>query len=263
MFHTFRARMGRFLAYKDLLKELILRDLKLKYRRSILGYFWSVLNPLMIMLVMTVIFTRVFRFQIENYPVYLLSGQMLFNFFSEATNNALVSITGNAPLLKKTYVPKYIFTFSKVTSALINLAFSLLSLMLVMLILRVPFSWKMFLAVSPLLQLYIFSIGVGMLLASMTVFFRDIQYIYSVILTAWTYATPIFYPENSLDGRLGWIVKTFNPLYHYISQFRSVMIYNTFPSLSITLSGWGFALFFLLLGSWAFLKSQDKFILYI
>lgn len=255
--------MGRFFAYKDLLKELVIRDLKLKYRRSILGYLWSVLNPLLVMLVMTAIFTRVFRFEIENYPVYLLSGQLLFNFFSEATNSALTSITGNAALLKKTYVPKYIFTFSKVTSSLVNLAFSLVALLFVMLITGVPITWKAFISISPLLQLYVFSIGMGMLLASLTVFFRDIQYIYSVILTAWMYATPIFYPEGSLDGRLGVFVKTFNPLYHYISQFRAVMIYGTYPSLNSMAIGWGFALFFLILGSWSFLRTQDKFILYI
>ena len=114
------ARLQGLYQFKDLVKQLVVKDVKLKYRRSFLGYVWSVLNPLMVMLVMYFVFSQMFRFNIENYSAYLIIGQTLFTFMTEATNQAIGSITGNASLLKKVYVPKYVFTLSKVTSSLIN-----------------------------------------------------------------------------------------------------------------------------------------------
>ena len=119
----FRIRM--FQQYRGLIEELVTRDLKLKYRRSFLGYVWSVLNPLLVMTVMTVVFSAMFKQNIENYPVYLLTGRMTFEFFTASTNAAMNSVTGNAALMKKTYIPKYIFTVSKVTSSLVDYVFSL------------------------------------------------------------------------------------------------------------------------------------------
>lgn len=261
--YVFNARMGRFLNYKHLLYELVIRDLKVKYRRSFLGYLWSLLNPLLTMLVMMVVFSRIFRFNVPNYPVYLITGQILYNFLSEATNNALVSIIGNAPLLKKTYVPKYIFTLSKVTSALVNLVFSLGALLIVLVITHVQFTWYMLLFPFVILEIYVFCLGLGMFLAQGTVFFRDVQYIYSVMLTAWMYATPIFYPAEALDGTLGWIIRTFNPMFSYISQFRAIFLYGTFPDLQMLGLGIGYAVLLFLFGSWCFIRSQDKFVLYI
>ena len=127
-------RINTFMKYRHLLQALVERDVKLKYRRSFLGYLWSILNPLMIMVIMVAVFSSMFRFDIENYPVYLIIGQTIFNFVSEATNQAMWSITGNASLLKKTYVPKYIFTLSKVSSCCVNMLFSLGAMILVFLI---------------------------------------------------------------------------------------------------------------------------------
>ena len=191
---TFRYRINVLYQYKDLVRELVSRDLKLKYRRSFLGYVWSVLNPLLIMLVLTVVFSTMFNKNIDNYPVYLLTGRILYDFLKISTNSAMKSITGNAALLKKTYVPKYIFTLSKVTSDLVNFLFSLAAIFLVMLVTRVQVSWYLLLIPFVALQLYLFSLGMGLFLAQASVFFRDIQYIYGVVLTAWTYLTPIFYP---------------------------------------------------------------------
>lgn len=254
-----------FLRYNNLLNELVKRDIKLRYRRSFLGYLWSVLNPLMIMMVMSVVFSRMFRFEIPHYPVYLLAGQILFNYNSEATNNAMSSITGSGALLKKTYVPKYIFTVSKVISAFVNLLFSLAALVLVILITGAPFHWQMLLFPLVILQLFVFSLGLGLFLAQLVVFFRDVQYIYSVVLTAWTYLTPIFYPESVLgEGTaLLWAVQHFNPLYSYIAQFRSLVLDGVFPSWNIVSIGILWAVGFLLLGMFSFYKQQDKFILYI
>ena len=168
--------------YRDLLKELVSRDLKLKYRRSFLGYVWSVLNPLMIMVIMYIVFSNIFRWNIPYYPVYLISGQMMFNFFSASTTQSIYSITDNASLLKKTYVPKYIFTLSKVTSGMLDFLFSLGAMFLVIIFTKTPFHWSMLAIPLVAAQLYLFCLGVGLFMSAANVFFRDIQYIYSAPL---------------------------------------------------------------------------------
>lgn len=257
------ARLQRLYDYRHLLKQLVAKDIKLKYRRSFLGYVWSVLNPLLVMAVMLLVFSQMFRSNIENFPAYLIIGQTLFNFMSEATNQAIFSITGNASLLKKVYVPKYIFTLSKVTSSLVNLLFAMGAMLVVFLASRVHLSVYMFFIPVILAELYCFSLGMGLFLAQGAVFFRDIQYIYSVILTAWTYLTPVFYPMELLPDAMRRAVKLLNPMYHYITQFRKVVIYQCMPNWESVVYGYLMAFLFLGLGTWSFLKAQDKFILYI
>ena len=178
MMKTIVSGFQRFLAFDELLKQLVIRDVKLKYRRSYLGYLWSILNPLMLMMVLVVVFSNIFRFDIPNFPLYMIAGQTMFNFMIEATNNAVWSITGNASLLKKTYVPKYIFTLSKVGSSLVNLVFSLGALVLVMVFTGAEFSWNLLYFPIIILQVLIFSLGISLFLAATTVFFRDIQYLW-------------------------------------------------------------------------------------
>ena len=199
----------------------------------------------------------------ESYPVYLIVGQTIFNFVSESTNQAMWSITGNAALLKKTYVPKYIFTLSKVTSSFVNTLFALGAMLLVFIFCRVTFSWNMLFIPVILIQVYIFSLGLGMFLAAGNVFFRDIQYIYSAFLTAWMYVTPIFYPLSQLPENLQTAIKTFNPLYTYITQFRTIVLDVACPDMGMVLYGFVVAFVTLGVGTLAFLKSQDRFILYI
>ena len=255
--------MGNFKHYMPLLEQLVIKDIKLKYRRSFLGYLWSVLNPLMIMGIMMLIFSNMFRFDIDNYPVYLIIGQTIFNFVSESTNQAMWSITGNAALMKKTYVPKYIFTLSRITSGFINMLFALGAMLIVFLICRVRFTLNMLFIPAILLQVYVFALGLGLFLAQGTVFFRDIQYIYSAFQTAWMYATPIFYPIDQLPFKLMWLIKHFNPLYAYITQFRTIVLEGTFPDGRLILYGTCMSAAMLGIGSWAFMKTHDKFILYI
>ena len=138
--NLFLKRLGGLYKYRFLMQQLVTKDIKLKYRRSFLGYLWSILNPLMVMVIMVIVFSNMFRFDIQSYPVYLIVGQTIFNFVSESTNQAMWSITGNAALLKKTYVPKYIFTLSKVTSSFVNTLFALGAMLLVFIICRVTFS---------------------------------------------------------------------------------------------------------------------------
>lgn len=258
-----RVRFQVLYNYRHLIKQLVTKDIKLKYRRSFLGYVWSVLNPLLVMVVMYLVFAHMFRFNVENYPAYLIIGQTLFTFMTEATNQAIFSITGNGPLLKKVYVPKYVFTLSKVTSSLVNLLFSLGAMIIVFIITRVQFSWAMLFFPVILIQLYIFSLGLGLFLAEASVFFRDIQYIYSVLTTAWMYLTPIFYPMEQLPEVMQKAIRFFNPMYQYINQFRTIVLQQTLPEPQVVVYGFILAFLFLIAGSWAFIRKQDDFILYI
>ena len=249
--------------YKDLIIQLVQKDVKLKYRRSFLGYVWSILNPLLIMLVMVIVFTNMFRFEIPYYPVYLLIGQTCFNFLSESTNQAMFSIVGNAPLLKKTYVPKYIFTISKVSSSLVNLLFAMGALVLVCFICKVKLSWSMLFIPVVVIEIYIFCMGVGLFLAQASVYFRDVQHIYGAFLTAWMYLTPIFYPAESLPETLLHLIKYLNPMYSYVTQFRTIVLNGYMPEPKLIIYGIGVAVCVLMFGTWSFYKTQDKFILYI
>lgn len=261
----FKYRLRTFARYSDLIKELVRRDLKLKYRRSVLGYLWSVLNPLLIMIVLTVVFSTMFNKNIENYPVYLLTGRMLYDFLKNSTTQGMKSVHGNAALLKKVYVPKYIFTFSKITSCLVDTVLSMGALLIVMVVTKAPFYWQFLLCPLVLFQLYIFCMGLGFLLAVVNVFFRDIQYIYSAVTTAWLYLTPIIYPIEKLKAipALQYGITHFNPLYYYVNQFRSLIYYGQFPTLRMFLGGWLFAIVMLAIGVYFFQRCKDKFILYI
>lgn len=252
-----------FWQYKDLLKLLVSRNLKLKYRRSVLGYLWSVLNPLLTMVIMTIVFSTMFSRDIENFPVYLFCGQLLFNFMNNATHQAIFSITSNASLLKKTYVPKYIFAVSKITSGMVDLVFSLGALVIVMLVTGAKFSFYALLFPLVILQLYLFCIGLGLFMAQANVFFRDIQYIYNAVTTAWMYLTPIFYPIEMLPSWLENFVRYCNPMFFYVSQFRDLIYHGRMVDPTMLGLGCLAAVLAMALGMWSFSRSEDKFILHI
>lgn len=248
--------------YQWLLRELVARDLKIKYRRSVLGYLWSILNPLLMMIVLTVVFSNMFRFDIENYPVYLLSGQILFTFFAEATNMAMSSILAGASLIKKVYLPKYIFPVSRVISSFTTMVFSLIALVIVMLFTKADFYITLIILPLALFYLLIFSVGVSLILSTLIVFFRDTQYLYGVLLTALNYLTPIFYPVSILPDWLKQIM-VFNPMYNFIEIFRKIMIYGQWPGFIEHIICLAFAVGTLLIGIFVFKKNQNNFILYI
>lgn len=257
-----KTRFQGFFQYRELLRQLVTRDIKLKYRRSFLGYLWSVLNPLLIMMVMAYVFSNLFRF--GNSPVYILTGLIMFNFMSEATSMAISSITSNGPLIKKTYVPKYIFTVSKVTSSLVNLLLSMVALWIMLLITGVKLTPWFLVFPFVVLALYVFCLGLGLFLAQAAVFFRDIQYIYGVLITAWMYLTPIIYPLELLKDRfLLNIVMYWNPMTYYVTLFRDSVMDGKMSEPYLIYGGIAFAFAFLALGMWSFLRNQDKFILYI
>lgn len=261
--NTIKQYIQEFWKYRDLLLLLVKKDIKLKYRRSFLGYIWSVLNPLLIMVVMTIVFSTMFARNIENFPVYLFCGQLLFNFMNTSTRQAIFSITGNAALMKKTYVPKYIFTVAKVTSGLVDLVFSLGALVIIMLVTRARVTWYALLFPLVLLQLYVFCVGLGLFLAQANVYFKDTQFIYNAVTTAWMYLTPIFYPIEALGDQVQWMVKHLNPMYFYVGQFRDLVYAGQLPGPVIVTAGCVAAVGMLCIGVWSFMRSKDNFILYI
>lgn len=248
--------------YIWLLQELIVRDLKIKYRRSVLGYLWSVLNPLMMMGVTTIVFSDIFRFDIPNYPVYLLAGQLIFSFFAESTSFAMHSILLGAALIKKIYLPKYIFPLSRVLSCFTTMLFSLIALFLVMLITKVDFHLTLLMLPISFIYILVFCIGVGLILSVLIVFFRDVQHLYGVFLTALNYLTPIFYPANMLPEWLRNLM-ILNPLYSFITLFRNITIYGRWPSIEEHLICMLYAFGMLFVGLYVFKKHQNDFILYI
>ena len=257
-------RIKTLFKYQDLIKELVSRDLKLKYRRSFLGYVWSILDPLLLMIVLSVVFSHLLNKKIEHYPVYLLSGRLLYDFLKNSTNNAMKSVTQNASLLRKIYVPKYIFTLSKITSCLVDTVFATGALIIVMIATGAPFYWQMLLLPLIFVELYVFCCGLGFFLAQLNVFFRDIQHIYAAVLTAWLYLTPIMYQSDMLPaGIVRTLVEKVNPLYFYVAQARSVIYYGELPQMAHVMQGCIFALIALIIGVWSFQRSKDKFILYI
>lgn len=249
-----------FQRYKFLIKQLVLRDFKTKYKRSVLGILWSFLNPLLTMTVQYIVFSTIFRSDIPNFALYLLTGIVCFNFFSEASSMALMSIVGNAPLITKVYVPKYIYPLSRVLSSSINLLFSLIPLLAVMLITGAPLRPALLLLPFGLICLLLFSLGIGLLLSTAMVFFRDTQFLWGVVSMLWMYLSPIIYPESIIPVKFLTLYKC-NPLYHIIRFIRIILMDGISPEpkaygLCIIASAVP-----LIIGAVVFKKNQDKFVL--
>ena len=257
-----KAQMVGFNRYKYYLMLLIKRDFITKYRKSILGVLWSFLNPLLTMIVMALVFSYMFRFEIPYFPVYLFSGLMIFNFFKESTMLAMSSIIASEGVIKKIYVPKYMFPLSKVVSSLVNLAFSMVSFVFVVLFTGAPFHWTIFLIPIPIIYVFVFSLGVGMLLSSLAVFFRDLTYLYDIFTLLLMYLTPIFWPVSHLnpEGLLVNIIGL-NPLYQYVFYFRNLALYGFIPDLWTNMVCIGYALLAFCAGTYVFMKQQDRYIL--
>lgn len=242
--------------------SLVSRDFKLKYRRSTLGILWSVLNPLLMMCVLTLVFSTFFRFQIENYPLYVILGNVLFALMSESTTGAMYSILDSSSLIKKIRIEKLIFPLEKVLFQLVNFCISLIAVAIVMVFFHV--APKVSLVALPLLLLYVvlFSAGIGLALSALAVFFRDVCHLWGVVITAWTYATPLFYPLEILPE---WAmpIMEYNPMFHYVTYFRDIVLNGVVPGVGENLLCLGMALVSMALGLLLFKKAEKKFILYV
>ena len=256
-----------FVKYRALINQLVQRDIKTKYRRSVLGLLWTVLNPLLMMTVLSIVFSYFFsRYgDVENFPVYLLCGQVIFNFFNESTSIAMGSIVHSGELIKKVYVPKYLFPITKVMSSGVNLLSSMIALVIVMVATRSRVTPTVLLAVFPLLYVLLFSTGVSLFLSAAAVSFRDLMHLYSVVTTAWMYLTPVIYPMSILDGAPKWAVFIINanPLTAFIKIFRAVVLDGVTAPWILHVQSIVWCVIALVIGSLGVKNSQDKFILKI
>ena len=259
-----KAQYNTLYHFRHLIKMMVKREFVTRYRRNVLGILWSVLNPILTMLVFTMVFSMVFRFHIPDvpFPVYVLSGQLMFIFFSESTSAAMGSITSNAATIKRFYLPKYIFPVTKVMSSLINLGFSFVAFLVVVLVTGATFNATILLVFIPITYIFVFSLGIGMILSSLTVFFRDITYLYGIGITLLMFLTPIFYPVEILPPRIFHLIHL-NPLFHYVSYFRDVAVYGVIPGLWANIVCIGFALAAVCGGLYTIASQQDKYILYL
>lgn len=265
-----------------ILQQLVGKDFKLKYRRSVLGVLWSVLNPLLMMAVMTLVFSNMFKFPIDHYPLYLILGTVLFSLISDATNGAMSSIIDSAPLIKKVRIKKWVFPVERALFALVNFLLSLVAVAGVMLFFFLtstpadPFyihGRAMLMLPVLLLYVMVFSVGLGLALSALSVFFRDVMHLWGVVMMAWNYLTPIFWPQDlaqmaasmSNPGLLNALatVERFNPIYHFVVYFRDIFLYGTIPGLGENLACLAFAGVTLLFGVLVFKRAERKFILYI
>ena len=262
MITKIRTTQNKLVKYSPLIHELIIRDLKVKYRRSFLGYLWSLLNPLLMMIIMNIVFSHVFRSGIDNFPLYLICGQTLFSFFTESTGMAMSSILGNASLIKKIYIPKFIFPISRVLSSFVTMSFSLAAILIVMIFTSARFYWTLLLTVIPIFFLLLFCCGIGMTLSALAVYFRDVTHLWGVVTLAWTYFTPIFYTLDSLPENVQNLMKL-NPMYHYLNVFRHLVMFGVIPGPNAWFGCVASAIFAFSLGLLVFNKLQKRFILYI
>ena len=268
---TIRNILINFKQYWFLMTQIIARDFKRKYKRSVLGVVWSLLYPVMMMAVMTVVFSHMFRFGTEgtNYLVYLMTGIILWNYFSEATMGAMTSVVDNFSLINKVYIPKYVFPLSKCLFVGINFLLTLIPWFGVIVLTKFglgtyPASINIYYLLLPIIfaLFFLFTVGIGLVLSCVSVFLRDVFYIFGIVLTIWNYYTPVFYSLSILPEKLQDIFK-FNPIYQYINTVRDIVLYGKCPSLMtlgiLTLLG----ISSLGIGAIIFKKNQDKFIYYI
>jgi homopolymeric O-antigen transport system permease protein len=249
MIESFR-EIAEIIKYKELLRNLVAKDIKIRYKRSVIGFFWVMLHPLLMMIILSMVFSEIFKMSGKNYSVYILSGITVWNLFSQSTSTSITSFTGNRDLIKKIYLPKSIFPLSVSLSALIHFVFSLIPLFVIILISGTSMSYRIFMLPVILLSVMLFCYGISLIVSTATVFFHDTKYIYDVLLIAGMYMTPIFYPESIIPARYTFIIYL-NPLSYFLSAFRSAvymdgqnmpekLLYGVLFSLVTFIAGWLF-----------------------
>ncbi len=256
------ASFGELLNFTEVLEELVKRDLKVRYKRSVLGIFWTMLNPLLMMIITTIVFSQLFRGSIEKFPIYVLSGYLVWTFFSQSTVSASSSILDSSGLSRKVYLPPALFPLACVVSGMVNLALSLVPMLLVMIVAGGVFSWALVTLPISAVVLAIFCYGVGLILSSSAVFFRDAVYTYQVLLIAWMYLTPLFYPEQIIPERFR-IFLLINPVYHMVELFRAPIYSGTLPDPTNVFAALAFALGTFALGWWFFESTRRRFVAYL
>lgn len=248
--------------HRFLLEELVKRDFKKKYKRTVLGMGWSILSPLLQLLVMSLVFTQFFGRNTPHFTIYLFCGNLIFGFFQEGTKGGMQTIMGNAGIFTKVNVPKYLFLLSKNVQAFINFLLILVVFFIFVALDGLPFTWKFLLLIYPIVGLVLFNIGVGMILSAMFVFFRDTQYLYDVFTMLLMYMSAIFYTIDHYSATVQHIF-LLNPVYLFIRYFRKIVIEGVVPTVwfHFLMAGWVGAV--LLIGAYMYKKYNTKFLYYV
>lgn len=251
-----------FLSFQFLFEELVKRDFKKKYKRTVLGMGWSLLSPLLMLLVMYLVFSHFFGGGMEHYATYLFCGNLIFSYFSESTSQGMSALMGNASIFTKVNVPKYLFLFSKNVQTLINFGLTMVIFVLFCLADGISFSWKVIFLIYPVICLLLFNVGVGLILSALFVFFRDIQYLWSICTQLIMYMSAIFY---SIDTFSPVIQNVFllNPVYLFIRYFRMIVIEAHIPSLWFHLLMAAYVAIVLGIGCWMYKKYNTRFLYYV
>jgi ABC-type polysaccharide/polyol phosphate export permease len=243
--------------FRELIYQFVSRSVKTRYKRSALGVIWTMLNPLLTMVVLTIVFSSIFRFQIENFPIYILSGQVVWIFFSSVTSGAMGEMVWGGDLLKRIFVPKSVFVLSAVGTAVVNIGISIIPLLAISLFLGIKMTFALFVWPVSILLLSLFSMGVGLLLSTMSVYFADMVPIYEVVLTIWLYATPIIYPLEIIPEQWVWLFQL-NPLYYLVEIFRLPLLYGIMPGIGLWIPATLVSFLTLILGGLVFTgKARD------
>jgi ABC-type polysaccharide/polyol phosphate export permease len=248
--------------YRQLIWALALKELKVRYKRSVLGFLWALLNPALMMGVLTVVFSTILRFGIPHYAIFLLSVLLPWTFFSQSLSYAVESIVGNGELIKKVSVPKLVFPVAAVVSNIINLLLSFIPMALVVLAMRHPFYSTWLYLPVPILALIIFTLGAAFFFAAANVYYRDVAHILQVVISAWFYFTPIIYALDFIPANRQWLFKL-NPIIYVINGFRLAIYYGQLPKWSSIAASFACAFIALFIGFAIFRKYQDDFVFYV
>ena len=254
--------MQQYLRHRFLFEELVKRDFKKKYKRTVLGMAWSLLSPLLMLLVMKLVFTQFFGRTMEHYTIYLFCGNLVFSYFNESTSQGMTSLVNNAAIFTKVNIPKYLFLFSKNVQTLINFGITLCVFFVFCIIDNIAFTWKLILLVYPIVLLLLFNIGVGLILSALFVFFRDIQYLWTVFLQLLMYMSAIFYSIDTYEPMIRNLF-LLNPIYLFIRYFRKIVIEATIPSVWFHLLMLADVVIVLGLGCLIYKKYNTKFLYYV
>jgi len=254
--------VGDTFRYRELIWALALKELKLRYKRSVLGFLWALLNPALMMVVLTVVFSTILRFGIPHYAIFLLSVLLPWTFFSQSLSYGVDCIVANGELIKKVSVPKLVFPVAAVVSNSINLLLSLIPMALVVFAMRHPFYSTWLYLPVPMLALLLFTLGMTCFFAAANVFYRDVSHILQVVLSAWFYFTPIIYALDFVPPHLQWLFKL-NPIIYVINGFRLAIYYGQLPRWQSIAASFICGLAALIVGFAFFRKYQDEFVFYV
>ena len=248
--------------YRSLLRDLVARDLKVRYKRSLLGIAWTMLNPLLMMVVFTIVFSKILRLPVPNFTVYFLSAFVLWNFVAQTTSWSTGCLLGYAPLMKRIYVPKAVFVIATVLAGLVNLLISLIPLAGIMLVVRHPFHPALAFLPVPMVLAACFALGLSLLLAPLSVMFADIVPMYQVLLTIWLYLTPVMYPRDMVPQAYAGLVDA-NPMTYFVEAFRAPIYSGALPAAGVVGLAAAAALTCLLLGWIVFDRYGDRVVYYL